>query len=73
MVQAMKQQVIRLLTEDIWYNEHKSAHLKSSLRNFICAEKKHENYGIMSTKVLILKVPNGTLYVLKSCTNNIIN
>ena len=30
MVQAMKQQVIRLLTEDIWYNEHKSAHLKSS-------------------------------------------
>ena len=29
MVQAMKQQVIRLLTEDIWYNEHKSAHLKS--------------------------------------------
>lgn len=28
---------------------------------------------IMSAKALILKVPNGTLYVLKSCTNNIIN
>ena len=31
------------------------------------------NRDIMSTKVLILKVPYGTLYVLKSCTNNIIN
>ncbi len=24
----------------LWYNEHKSAHLKSSLRNFICAENR---------------------------------
>ena len=37
-------------TQGIWYNEHKSAHLKSSLQNFICAEKLHKNYDIMSTK-----------------------
>ena len=37
-------------TQDIWYNEHKSAHLKSSLRNFICTEKLRKNYDIMSAK-----------------------
>lgn len=45
----------------------------------MCANIKAKNAiilidkDIMSAKALILKVPNGTLYVLKSCTNNIIN
>ena len=33
----------------LWYNEHKSAHLKSSLWNFICVEKPHKIYGMIYT------------------------